>query len=624
MERDADEAHRIASARVRPLVELTSELYAAAADPARARSAADALLTAAEQLTAPDSLILASALVEVARVQSAPLFGAPLPATRAARLAPWADDPAHTLEPSRRAAALLARRAAAGTLYQLTSEEGAYAEDTGHLPRLSPSSSQAALSCLLMLAYWPPALRRSDEARAALVPTLRALVHGAAHDFSARSDELLLVCKPQHCAGSAIEALLLDVSLEPQLLPWTRAAVANTLCVEAVRSRILKAVSATQVQLQPWLTLLVEDARAALAADAPAHAVGDQTAAESTAAAVAPLRALLKRYEDARARARFAAARAAADELLAVAEGALPADSLVLVHALHTVAEAYTTPLHAMTAWATEGGLTRASLHDLVAAEWCTNPTHTLEPMRRAAGILLRRAAAGTLLCLMPHEQGWILAAPSMGSERSPFALLTCAAQALLKRWPPELRSGEDGRALLSLALTTLLEGFVSQFTVRVRMRSTPAATMLFGFDSGAPFKKDAARLMDLVLDDPEAALLARECGIDREALRAFISSFEAPAEEAPPPQDAPSDKSMSSINDMFAKLAAQKLRRQGGSLRSCANAACGTIEAHAGHFKLCAGCKAVVFCTRDCQLASWPQHKAACKAARKLSGGLN
>jgi hypothetical protein len=80
----------------------------------------------------------------------------------------------------------------------------------------------------------------------------------------------------------------------------------------------------------------------------------------------------------------------------------------------------------------------------------------------------------------------------------------------------------------------------------------------------------------------------------------------------------------MSSINDMFAKLAAQKLRRQGGSLRSCANAACGTIEAYAGHFKLCAGCKAVVFCTRDCQLASWPQHKAACKAARKRSGGLN
>ena len=51
--------------------------------------------------------------------------------------------------------------------------------------------------------------------------------------------------------------------------------------------------------------------------------------------------------------------------------------------------------------------------------------------------------------------------------------------------------------------------------------------------------------------------------------------------------------------------------------LRSCALASCGTKEAHPQHFKLCAACKAVVYCSREHQVQDWPAHKAACKLAR-------
>ena len=54
--------------------------------------------------------------------------------------------------------------------------------------------------------------------------------------------------------------------------------------------------------------------------------------------------------------------------------------------------------------------------------------------------------------------------------------------------------------------------------------------------------------------------------------------------------------------------------------LRSCALPGCGAKEAHPAHFKSCAACRAVVYCCREHQVAGWPGHKKACKAARKAA----
>jgi hypothetical protein len=54
--------------------------------------------------------------------------------------------------------------------------------------------------------------------------------------------------------------------------------------------------------------------------------------------------------------------------------------------------------------------------------------------------------------------------------------------------------------------------------------------------------------------------------------------------------------------------------------LRHCALPSCGAREAHVSHFKLCAACQTVVYCSKAHQVEHWPSHKAACKAARKAA----
>jgi hypothetical protein len=52
--------------------------------------------------------------------------------------------------------------------------------------------------------------------------------------------------------------------------------------------------------------------------------------------------------------------------------------------------------------------------------------------------------------------------------------------------------------------------------------------------------------------------------------------------------------------------------------LRRCGLVSCGAREAHPNHFKTCAACKRIAYCSKEHQTEHWPSHKTACKAARK------
>ena len=56
--------------------------------------------------------------------------------------------------------------------------------------------------------------------------------------------------------------------------------------------------------------------------------------------------------------------------------------------------------------------------------------------------------------------------------------------------------------------------------------------------------------------------------------------------------------------------------------LRKCALAGCAAKEVHVSQFKRCGACRTVSFCCREHQVADWPAHKAACKAAARKAGG--
>ena len=69
-----------------------------------------------------------------------------------------------------------------------------------------------------------------------------------------------------------------------------------------------------------------------------------------------------------------------------------------------------------------------------------------------------------------------------------------------------------------------------------------------------------------------------------------------------------------------YPHLDAIKKSMSAPGLRSCALPGCGAKEAHSTHFKSCAACRTVVYCCREHQVAGWPGHKKACKAARKAA----
>jgi hypothetical protein len=108
-----------------------------------------------------------------------------------------------------------------------------------------------------------------------------------------------------------------------------------------------------------------------------------------------------------------------------------------------------------------------------------------------------------------------------------------------------------------------------------------------------------------------------RVSGMHRNALAAALGRLEASGVIAERGMDIRVQELVQIRANKEAKVQADNEAR---GVLLCAH--CGAREVHVAQFKRCAACKCVVFCSKDCQLANWPAHKAACKAARKAAAG--
>ena len=238
--------------------------------------------------------------------------------------------------------------------------------------------------------------------------------------------------------------------------------------------------------------------------------------------------------------------------------------------------------------------------------------------LRSAIPMLLRRKAAGTLMAgaCRPHEVEWSRLTWGHWSEieaaaaglldwewKAPYvgyeAYLTAATVALYFLSVGANPNSPEAAAFVRFAVSAV--DVMSEQSARVRSREPLDCEYLFAscmmqFHDSIIFSADLA--VRQLLQDAWARLQQSNVARDHDLIRLCIA-------RAP---------------KVAALLASEQVPYAPDMLRGCALDACAAREVHPGQYKKCAACLAVAYCCREHQVAHWPSHKAACKAARKAA----
>ena len=247
-----------------------------------------------------------------------------------------------------------------------------------------------------------------------------------------------------------------------------------------------------------------------------------------------------------------------------------------------------------------------------------------LELLPAAMPVLERRRSAGTLLLCAPHELEWSRRIDTSRPSRVAVAHLSAPVFALdmfLKAARMALAavtgSSAYGDALKpSESMCTQCVDFV---VAALDLMSAPRLRDFEGHttvvtNEGGVFVRD----LHLALDVPgeRAAWLSRG---QRDMLLAARKRLRTTCvtDWAKLKRDAEASyvANVDNMRDLRAKAQADNAA---AGLNTCAH--CSAREVNVAQFKRCGACKGPVYCSKDCQLAAWPAHKAACKVARKAA----
>ena len=226
-----------------------------------------------------------------------------------------------------------------------------------------------------------------------------------------------------------------------------------------------------------------------------------------------------------------------------------------------------------------------------------------------AIEVLERRRLAGTLLYgkCAPHEEEW---------QRHIVA--RCGGET----WKPDACAPSVGyEAYLKAARLAV---FVVYDLVKYRRAPPPQLDLILDFMASAIDLIRAPRPHENVTCQPEIGFFDN------------VSQFLDETRDIRSPDDSLGMAWHQLLSSgVFARrqlktVASDMLRRQdkrqaklravdeASDLRPCAH--CGAKEVHASQLKRCGACNDPVYCSKECQTAAWPAHKAACKAARKAA----
>ena len=235
-----------------------------------------------------------------------------------------------------------------------------------------------------------------------------------------------------------------------------------------------------------------------------------------------------------------------------------------------------------------------------------------------AIAALERRRAAGTLLegKHAAMEEAWRAALwqqlnPNMSAAKA-------ASLAVLVAYEQYLTAAKDALDVLSRACRFAAECSDSQFESFAQHVVQAAELMQqprrghndLAMDIEAQFTKALrAAVADASVSQLDARLVQLLAGASQRLQRSGVLQARRIDERI---------ASIAPKQQSFRAAVQSSLTAPG--LRSCALPGCGAREAHPAHFKSCAACRAVVYCCREHQVAGWPAHKKACKAAREAA----
>jgi hypothetical protein len=333
-------------------------------------------------------------------------------------------------------------------------------------------------------------------------------------------------------------------------------------------------------------------------ASAAAHA-NNPAAQPPLTPLVVPLLQLWHAVDVAGNRMRMTRAVELYERTLAAAEATLPRDSLIIARLLNDVVYARTMR---------EDVLVATDVQEAWAAAWRREQAVVVPQSQRCLTLLHARWRAGTLLAPTPDE----LAFSGGIAEQQPLQMVGARqfivfAENAMQCWPQPLRRSADDARLrcvhgaLQVALELQARGELE--------RCAPAM--------GGSFP---SLLAEVLMDTARGGLLCRmraAFGLTRadEAALHRLAGRYCAAPQAIVVREKAYDTQMATLGAHVLERGAADLARHG--LRICLLPGCGATEPHPKAFKVCARCRAAVYCSPAHQAEDWRRHKCAdCSAA--------